>query len=108
MNQGEDARTSDVEAEDAADMGARQRISGFGGLKEWAEMERRDWTEFARLPIFCSKSDCQLPSAPTILPWTNEDESQLILIGSIAIAAIYLTTLSYGELSCDAPPCPGG
>jgi len=56
------------------------------GLKRWIVRERDDWAEFIRLPIFASE-------------FCRKDDHTDHCIGSIAIAAIYLTTLSYGELS---------
>jgi hypothetical protein len=33
-----------------------RRPQGWGGVVEWIQREKSDWTEFARLPIFCSES----------------------------------------------------
>jgi iron-regulated transporter 1 len=61
------------------------RNSGSGVLN-WVKREKEDWAEFTRLPIFFSQYR-------SLLVYSSEADDQ----GSIAIAAIYLTTLSYGQ-----------
>lgn len=53
---------------------------------KWWKRERGDWAEFVRLPIFASK-----------YPWLLVQGCRADPVGSISIAVIYLTTLSYGE-----------
>jgi iron-regulated transporter 1 len=70
----------------SASSAVRESAPGFIG---WIKREKQDWTEFSRLPIFFSQSRLQTVFR---LVWTDSQ-------GSIAIAAIYLTTLSYGEIT---------
>jgi hypothetical protein len=52
----------------------------------WVKREKEDWAEFTRLPIFFSQY-------LSCLEHISDTDDR----GSIAIAAIYLTTLSYGQ-----------
>jgi iron-regulated transporter 1 len=72
-----------------------------GRVASWLGMERADWAEFAKLPIFCS--ECR-PCATTYL-WAKNTHAHLL--GSLAIAAIYLTTLSYGTRVVTASKAAG-
>lgn len=65
-----------LRVQDSGNTSERQQESSWS---DWLKQEMKDWTEFAHLPVFGSEYHC-------VISLTD---------GSLAIATIYLTTLSY-------------